>query len=60
MPKMQAVSPEVLLPSHLIVGVGRDEINFLKAQIPESTKLRTRLCAHLENSDRLHQMFIGF
>lgn len=42
-----------------IINIGQSEVNFLKAQIPFSSKGRVRINLHPNNNDLLHEMFIA-
>lgn len=57
---MKPKSKEVFLPDQPIASVGKEEVQILRRSIPGTLKNRVRLCAHLTNEDRLHEMVIGF
>jgi len=57
---MKAASADVYIVDEPFPNVGRQELEFLKSRIHESTRGRVRLCAHKSNNDELHEMFIAF
>ena len=52
------LNDEVLLSEEAIVTVGREEIDWLKAQAARNPRKRVRLCAHTGLEDRIHEMLI--
>jgi len=58
--KMTAQSPEVYTTDEPIVNLGREEIEFLTQRVRESSRKRTRLCAHKSGEDKLHEMFVVY
>lgn len=57
---MRKQSPEVFLCEETVGKVGRREIDFLKAALPQAARKRVRVCIHKSGEDRLHEMFIVF
>jgi cupin fold WbuC family metalloprotein len=60
MQPMNKLNNDVYVASAQFPSVGAGEIEFLKEELPNSSRGRTRLCLHKENSDRMHEMFISF
>jgi cupin fold WbuC family metalloprotein len=55
---LNEISSEVFVADEPIVTVSRSEIEFLKMRVQGMPRGRVRLCAHPQNDDRLHEMFI--
>jgi len=55
---LKQISPEVFSADAPIVRVSRKEIEFLKERNKGTSRGRIRLCAHPNNDDPLHEMFI--
>jgi len=60
MQPMNKINNDVYVASAQFPSVGAAEIEFLKEELPNSSRGRTRLCLHKENDDRMHEMFITF
>ncbi len=58
--KLVQKSPEVFLVEGPIAAIGAAEIEVLKLALANSPKGRVRINAHLNEDDRLHEMFIAF
>lgn len=56
--RMKPLGPGVHVADEPIVHVGRSDIGFLKEGVYDNERSRTRLCAHKENGNKLHEMFI--
>jgi len=56
--KLRQVSEEVLYATEPITVVGPELIARLKAQAAANRRRRARLCAHLDDTDRVHEMLI--
>jgi cupin fold WbuC family metalloprotein len=56
--RLKHQSPEVLHADEKIVRVGHDEITALRQALTQSTRGRSRICAHRHSSDILHEMII--
>src|SRR5262249_20918030 len=54
----QPLNAEVLVAAGPIVAASRHDMALLKARALESPRRRTRLCAHQNTHDRLHEMLI--
>jgi len=52
------LNDEVLVADEDIVKVGREELDWLKAQAARNPRKRVRLCAHKGVEDRIHEMLI--
>jgi cupin fold WbuC family metalloprotein len=55
---MTARSPEVYVADEPVVTISREEIDFLKKRLPETSRGRIRLCAHHRGEDPVHEMLI--
>src|SRR5437016_4797075 len=55
---LKEIAPEVFIADSPLVKVSRQDIEFLKDKLKHCSRGRIRLCAHQENSDLLHEMFI--
>ncbi len=55
---MKQISKEIFYPDKKIVTVDRSDIEFLKQKAFENERKRSRLCAHQDVSDALHEMLI--
>ena len=53
-------SPEVFIAEGPIAAIGVEEIEVLKSALAKSPKGRVRINVHLNEDDRLHEMFIAF
>jgi cupin fold WbuC family metalloprotein len=58
--KLLQKSSEVFLAEGPIAAIGVAEIEVLKSALAKSPKGRVRINAHLDDDDRLHEMFIAF
>lgn len=56
----KSLSPEACVADESIVHIGRSDIDFLKQKVHASARRRTRLCAHKDTADRLHEMFVVY
>ncbi len=56
--RLKEISPEVFAADMPIVRLSRSEIEFLKERVKTTPRGRIRLCAHPDNEDPLHEMFI--
>lgn len=56
--RLKQQSNEVLLADEKIVRVGQSEIAALQTALAQSNRGRTRICAHRDGSDALHEMLI--
>jgi cupin fold WbuC family metalloprotein len=54
----RTLSPEVLVADAPVVCVSREDVEFLKQQAQRTDRLRSRLCAHMDVEDGLHEMLI--
>lgn len=55
---MKKINNEVFYADEQIVKVGFRDIRFLKGQVADTDRKRTRLCAHRDINDVLQEMFI--
>lgn len=51
-------NPEVFYTDEPVTKVNRDDIAYLKQLADQNARRRSRLCAHPDASDRLHEMLI--
>ncbi len=51
-------SVEVIQATSEITKVGKQDLEIIKDNAIQSTKLRSRICAHKSSSDKLHEMLI--
>ena len=58
--KLVQKSPEVFVAEGPIAAIGVAELELLKSAVAKSPKGRVRINAHLNDDDRLHEMFIAF
>ncbi len=56
--KMRQEGEEVYVADEPIVSVGEKEIAFLKSKVHQTRRKRTRLCAHKDIANTLHEMFV--
>lgn len=56
--RTRAVGSAVFYADEAPVNAGREEIEFLKARVANTVLKRTRLCAHADVDDALHEMLI--
>ena len=56
--RVKFVNNEVSVADERIVRVGREDVDALKASARSTARFRSRLCAHKQSSDRLHEMII--
>lgn len=56
--KMIRTHEEAFYTTDKIVVVGKREIDILKAELPNTSRKRIRLCCHPNTSDPLHEMFV--
>lgn len=57
--RLKQHSMEVLLADETIVRLGQTEMAALQAALAQSSRGRSRICAHRDNSDSLHEMLIA-
>lgn len=57
---MVRTAEEVYQADQEIVCVGWKEIEFLKAQVHQTSRKRVRLCCHHDIGDSLHEMFVVY
>jgi cupin fold WbuC family metalloprotein len=60
MTKTSMITPDVFVTEERYPSVGREDVDRLQAALPGSSRGRVRLCAHKDNADRMHEMFIAF
>ena len=58
--KIKTLSPEVHYADAPVVNLGLPDIERLKTLMPASARRRTRLCAHDNQENRLHEMFVVY
>lgn len=58
--KMKQEGEEVYVADEPIVSVGPKEIDFLKGKVNSTRRKRTRLCAHTNIQNTLHEMFVVY
>lgn len=58
--RMKAVNPEVYVADQPVVAIGREEIGFLEENVKLSVRKRTRLCAHQDSEETLHEMMVVY
>lgn len=56
--KLRSQTPEVLHADEKIVRVGKEDVRSLMESLSRSTKGRSRICAHRDSSNALHEMII--
>lgn len=56
--RLRQQSPEVLHSDEKIVRVSADDIETLRAALTQSTRGRSRICAHRDSANTLHEMII--
>ena len=56
--RLRSHSPEVLHADEKIVRVGVEDVRELRRALARSTKGRSRICAHRDSADTLHEMII--
>jgi cupin fold WbuC family metalloprotein len=56
--EINRISDEVFYAKGEIITLGSEDLAFLQAQAARNPRKRARLCAHIDASDRLHEMFI--
>ena len=56
--RLKQHSMEVLRADETIVRLGQTEIAALQAALAQSSRGRSRICAHRDSSDSLHEMLI--
>jgi cupin fold WbuC family metalloprotein len=57
--QIRSTQPDVFVTDEEIVEVNEALIARLRAEVPKSEKKRVRFCAHRDNRDRVHEMFIA-
>jgi cupin fold WbuC family metalloprotein len=57
--RFKRVSSEVCIAEERIVKIGREEVDALKRFLAEAPRGRTRLCAHRDVGEALHEMLIA-
>ncbi len=57
--RTRKISNEVCVADDAIVKLGRDEMDALKQALADAPRGRTRLCAHRDVGDALHEMLIA-
>lgn len=57
---VESISKEVYYARQPIVHVGSSEMGFLKEKVFENERKRVRLCAHKNEEDILHEMFVVY
>src|SRR3984957_14201297 len=60
MMQIRRISPEIYFANQPIVAVGPDEMNFLNNNVQYTERKRTRLCAHQDTEEKLHEMFVVY
>ena len=60
MMQVRRISPEVYFANEPIVVVGPDEMSFLGDNVQSTERKRTRLCAHQDTEEKLHEMFVVY
>ena len=60
MMRMKPQNPEVFIADDDIVAIGRNEIGFLEDNVKHSPRKRTRLCAHKDSEETLHEMLVVY
>lgn len=55
---LEKISQEVFFSREKVTLLERNEINFLKKMALKSKRGRSRLCAHKDINERLHEMFV--
>jgi cupin fold WbuC family metalloprotein len=56
--RIKEINPEVYQAEGPIVGVSREEMNFIKAKAMATPRRRARLCSHPGPDDATHEMLI--
>lgn len=57
---LKMLSPEAYQAEDPIVTLGSDELIFLKAAMNKSSRNRSRICAHKNTDEVLHEMFVVY
>ena len=57
--RLRQISPEVAIADEALVRITRTDVSELKMRAMESQLGRSRICAHREGSDPLHEMLIA-
>ena len=57
--KMRDLTKGIFYADSYPVCIGLEEIDFLKSEIGDTESRRTRLCAHDDTEDKLHEMIIA-
>jgi cupin fold WbuC family metalloprotein len=60
MMRMKPQNPEVFVADDDIVAIGQNEIGFLEDNVKHSPRKRTRLCAHKDSEETLHEMLVVY
>lgn len=58
--QMKRLNPEVYFVDQPIVAIGGAELDFLQREVAETARKRTRLCAHADPEESLHEMFVVY
>jgi cupin fold WbuC family metalloprotein len=58
--KVKSQSPEVFVTDQPIVAITNEELAFLADKVQYSARNRTRLCAHQDPEESLHEMFVVY
>lgn len=57
--KLRKLSEEVFVAEDAIVRFGQAELDLIRRQAAVSPRKRARICAHRDNADTVHEMFIS-
>jgi cupin fold WbuC family metalloprotein len=60
MMQIKRLSPEIYFANQPIVAVGPEEMSFLNDNVQYTERKRTRLCAHQDTEEKLHEMFVVY
>ena len=60
MMRMKPQNPEVFVADQEVVAIGMNEIRFLEENVKHSPRKRTRLCAHRNSEETLHEMLVVY
>jgi cupin fold WbuC family metalloprotein len=60
MMQIRRISPEIYFANQPIVAVGPEEMRFLNDNVQYTERRRTRLCAHQDTEEKLHEMFVVY
>lgn len=59
MTRAKSINNEVFVAEDQVVTVSRDGLEEFQQQAARNARQRARLCAHKENGNRIHEMFIA-